>query len=243
MINILVLGHKGMLGHMVYKVFSDYSKYKVVTINERFPNWNKEIFNNIDFVINCIGAIPQKTNEFDINWQIPLWLNENTNCKVIHPATDCEKDDNSYAISKKQASSYIKDYCKSTKIIQTSVIGPELNSNVCLLEWFLSQKGEVYGYTDAIWNGVTTLEWAKQCKIIINSWDIAPILTILHSNKVSKFKLLYTIQECYGKRDVIIMPKRLGSDRTLKGNIKVKNIQEQIIELINYTDEFNNINS
>ena len=34
---ILVLGHKGMLGHMVYNVLNN--DYKVKTINERFPNW------------------------------------------------------------------------------------------------------------------------------------------------------------------------------------------------------------
>ena len=201
MTNILILGHKGMLGHMVYKVLSD--SYEIKTINERFPNWNKELFDGIDLIINCIGAIPQKTEEFDINWQIPLWLDKNTDCNIIHPATDCEIDDSSYGISKKQASNYIKDHCKTTKIIQTSIIGPELNSNYSLLEWFLSQRGEVNGYTEAIWNGVTTLEWAKQCKVVIDNWDSTPILTILYSNKVSKFNLLVIIQQLYNKKDVI----------------------------------------
>ena len=146
MTNILILGHKGMLGHMVHKVLSD--SYEIKTINERFPNWNKELFDGIDLIINCIGAIPQKTEEFDINWQIPLWLDKNTDCNIIHPATDCEVDNSSYGISKKQASNYIKDHCKTTKIIQTSIIGPELNSNYSLLEWFLSQEGEINGYSE-----------------------------------------------------------------------------------------------
>ena len=165
MINILVLGHKGMLGHMVCKAFSYNEDYKIITTDKRFDEWDQSMFDNIDFVINCVGAIPQKTNKFDINWQVPIWLNENTNCKIIHPATDCEVDVSNYGLSKKRATDYIKNYGKSTKIIQTSIIGPELNSNASLLEWFLSQKGEVYGYTKAIWNGVTTLEWAKQCKV------------------------------------------------------------------------------
>ena len=232
MTNILILGHKGMLGHMVYKVLSD--SYEIKTINERFPNWNKELFDGIDLIINCIGAIPQKTEEFDINWQIPLWLDKNTDCNIIHPATDCEVDNSSYGISKKQASNYIKDHCKTTKIIQTSIIGPELNSNYSLLEWFLSQRGEVNGYTEAIWNGVTTLEWAKQCKVVIDNWDTTPLLTILYSNKVSKYELLVRIQELYEKKDVVIMPKNLGKDKSLKGNIKTKNIEEQLIELRNY---------
>ena len=229
---ILVLGHKGMLGHMVYKVLNN--NYNVKTIDERFPNWNKEMFNDVDIIINCIGAIPQKVDKFDINWEIPIWLNENTNCKIIHPATDCEVDVSNYGLSKKRATDYIKNYGKLTKIIQTSIIGPELNSNDSLLEWFLSQRGEVYGYTKAIWNGVTTLEWAKQCEVIINNWDASPLLTILYSDKVSKFRLLHTIQECYGKTDVVIMPKKLGKDKSLTGNVKTKDIRIQIKELINY---------
>ena len=102
MINILVLGHKGMLGHMVCRVFNQNSNYNILTISERFPNWNENLFNNVDFVINCIGAIPQKTDNFDINWEIPIWLNENTKCKIIHPATDCEFDVSNYGLSKKE---------------------------------------------------------------------------------------------------------------------------------------------
>ena len=237
MINILVLGHKGMLGHMVCRVFNQNSNYNTLTISERFPNWNENLFDNVDFVINCIGAIPQKTDNFDINWEIPIWLNENTKCKIIHPATDCEFDVSNYGLSKKRATDYIKNYGKLTKIIQTSIIGTELNSNVSLLEWFLSQKGEVNGYTGAIWNGITTLEWAKQCKNFIDSWEIQPILTIFHSDNVSKFKLLSIIQECYKKTDVVIIPKKLGKDKSLKGTVKTKEIKEQILELI----KFNNV--
>ena len=231
---ILVLGHKGMLGHMVCSFLYAQSKYEIVTTNRRFPNWDEEVFEGIEFIIDCIGAIPQKTKDFDINYQIAIWLNENTNCKIIHPATDCEFDNSDYGISKKKGSDYIKNNCKSTKIIQTSIIGPEINSNFSLLEWFLSQKGEVYGYTKAMWNGITTLEWAKQCEVIINNWESSPILTILCSDKNSKYELLKILQECYQKNDVKIIPKELGKDKTLKGDIRIKNIREQILELIKF---------
>tara|TARA_R110000744_G_scaffold236841_1_gene354356 strand:+ start:4996 stop:5757 length:762 start_codon:yes stop_codon:yes gene_type:complete len=241
-IKVVVLGHKGMLGHMVYKVLNQDSNFLVSYISTKFGDrvllrgWDKSMFNNIDFVINCIGAIPQKTNKFDINWELPIWLNNNTRCKIIHPATDCESGNDSYSVSKRIATDYIKDYCKKTKIIQTSIIGPELNSNYSLLEWFLLQKGEVEGYTKAIWNGVTTLEWAKQCENIINNWDTTPIVTTLYSNKISKFNLLRIIQDCYDKTDVVVMPKKLGNDKSLSGNIKIKDIRYQLEDLINYEE-------
>ena len=206
MINILILGHKGMLGHMLFKVFNKNIKYNIITSDLRYPNWDKKMFEGIDFVINCIGAIPQKTNNFDINWQIPIWLNEELNCKIIHPASDCEVDNSDYGISKSKATDFIINKAKTTKIIQTSIIGPELNSNASLLEWFLSQRGVVYGYTQAIWNGITTLEWSKQCEKIINNWDNYPTLNVFHSNKVSKFELLNIIKDLKGEYKILSAP-------------------------------------
>ena len=78
-INITVLGHKGMLGHMVYKVLQKNDNFKVSYVSTRFPDWEKSMFRYTNFIINCIGAIPQKTNEFDINWEVPIWLENNTN--------------------------------------------------------------------------------------------------------------------------------------------------------------------
>ena len=75
-------------------------------------------------------------------------------------------------------------------MIQTSIIGPEIDSNASLLEWFLSQEGEIFGYTKAIWNGNTTLEWSKWCEKIIFDWDNYDTLTILYSNTVSKFDII-----------------------------------------------------
>ena len=232
-INILVLGHKGMLGHMVKKTLENNKKFKVTTINKRYPNWEISMFKNIDFVVNCIGAIPQKTETFNINWEIPEWLEVNLDCKVIHPGTDCEMDSDDYGISKRRATTYIQRTATKTKIIKTSIIGPEINSNASLLEWFLSQKGEVFGYTKALWNGNTTLEWSKWCEKIILNWDDYDTLTTLYSNTVSKFELLKLFKTIYAKDNVTILPKELGKDKTLKGNIRTKDIQEQIWELKN----------
>lgn len=229
--NILVLGHTGMLGHMVVRLLNNKKNIQVKTTNFRFPNWKTSTFKDIDFVINCIGAIPQKTSNFDINWKIPIWLEENTNCKIIHPSTDCEIDDDDYGRSKRKAANFISKSAKNTKMLQTSIIGPELNSQASLFEWFLSQKGKVYGYTKAIWNGVTTLEWAKFCFDLILNWGNYNTLTILSGNSVSKYELLNIIKDVYKKNDVIILKKSLGKDKTLKNGIRTKNIKDQLIEL------------
>ena len=143
---VLVLGHKGMLGHMVTKYLLD-NDVEVITTSARWPKSPFKLGVRLDYVINCIGAIPQRTDTFDINWQLPIWLDLHSPCKVIHPGTDCEMDGDDYGKSKRVASDYLKSYGSKTKILKTSIIGPEINGNASLLEWFLSQNNEVFGYT------------------------------------------------------------------------------------------------
>tara|TARA_A100001201_G_scaffold8440_1_gene12913 strand:+ start:6025 stop:6750 length:726 start_codon:yes stop_codon:yes gene_type:complete len=230
---VLVLGHKGMLGHMVVKYLQS-KNIRVFTIQKRWPLNQQGIkaFKG-DYIINCIGAIPQKTNNFEINWYLPIWLDLNAPCKVIHPGTDCEIDKDDYGISKNIASNYICTFGKKTKILKTSIIGPELQGNSSLLEWFLSQKNEVYGYTEAIWNGNTTLEWSKQCFDLIKNWDRYKTLTILEGEQISKYNMLNSIKKIFNK-EINIIPKKLGKNKTLKGDINTPNFTDQLKELKQY---------
>jgi dTDP-4-dehydrorhamnose reductase len=229
---VLVLGHKGMLGHMVTKYLRD-NKVEVVTSDVRWPESPFKTDIKLDYVINCIGAIPQRTKTFDINWHLPIWLDFNSPCRVIHPGTDCEMDDDDYGKSKKTAADFLNSIGSKTKILKTSIIGPELNSNSSLLEWFLSQNENVFGYTKAMWNGNTTLEWAKQCLTLMTVWEDYPTETILEGQCVSKYDLLKTINGVF-KKGLTINPKEDGKDKCLTGRIKTNSIEEQLEELKKY---------
>ena len=121
---VLVLGHNGMLGHMVHKYLST-KECEIITTDLRWPS---EEFRNFivdfngDFVVNCIGAIHQRTNEFGVNTDLPVWLDginyRSKKFKIIHPGTDCEMDNDNYGISKRIAADYIRDYSKQTKSTQ-----------------------------------------------------------------------------------------------------------------------------
>ena len=231
---VLVLGHKGMLGHMVVKYLKD-NNINVITIDKKYPLSSQQIkqFKG-DYIINCIGAIPQKTNDFEINVQIPIWLDINTSCKIIHPGTDCEMDNDEYGKSKKMSAEWIKKEGKKTKIIKTSIFGPEINSRASLMEWFLSQKGEIDGYSQYYWNGNSTLTWAKYCLELMKNWDSYPIENILEGECISKYELLLILKTIY-KKNIIINPiTKPSHNKCLKGNIKTPRLQKQIIELKKY---------
>lgn len=256
---IFILGHNGMLGNAVLKYFSISKKenYILYTTDKRFPDegFKKELINSdAEFIINCIGKIPQKKPESVIDYEIlnielPIFL-ESLNKKIIHPSTDCEfsgkknkyyqykkndkrdaKDD--YGKSKSYISKKIEDEFKNTKIIRVSIIGHELKSSLSLLDWFLSQKKEVNGYTNHFWNGITTLEWAKICESIINNWENYPKLNQFGTKEnKSKYELLNIIKNIY-KKDIKINKLKTNEqlNKCLKSDKNIKKIESQLIEL------------
>lgn len=237
---ILVLGHNGMLGNAVYKHLSNIYR-EVQTTKHRWPSddFTKDVTSfSGDYVINCIGAIPQKTNDFVINYDLPIWLDKNVNGKVIHPGTDCEMDNDYYGISKVNASDYIKNDGVRTKIIKTSIIGHELKSADSLLDWFLTTEGVVSGYTNAMWNGNTTLEWAKTCVDMIINWDSYETENIIKSYCISKYELLLEIHDIYGG-NVIRVDKddRPMPNKCLTGGIQKNPISIQLKQLKDFYEK------
>lgn len=225
-----------MLGHMTVKYLKD-KGHQISTTEYKFPSL--EFFDLVnkyegDYIVNCIGAIPQKTKDFTINTELPIWLSQNAKSKVIHPGTDCEMDDDAYGVSKKTASDYIKNHSTNTKIIKASIIGPEVGTKFSLLDWFLNSEGNVTGYTSAMWNGITTLEWAKQCEMLLHNWDMYKVQTIVSSECISKYDLLTKIKNTFNKDIEIVELENLGSNKCLQADSRTNNIEIQLNELKEY---------
>lgn len=257
--HILILGHKGMLGNAVYKFFYSNETYKVSIIENRWSVENKNNFKaeileiNPDFIINCIGKIPQKKPEIDeyenINIELPIFL-ESLNIKTIHPSTDCEfrgkgdisflytkeserDTEDAYGKSKASISKKIEKEFRNTKIIRVSIIGHEIGTKLSLLEWFLSSEHEVNGYEKHYWNGVTTLEWANLAEYIIRNWDTSPVLNQYGTEEInSKYELLNIIKDVYQK-DIKIEKSYMGGviNKCMKSDKHIRNIKDQLIDL------------
>ncbi len=254
---ILILGHKGMLGNAVYKYFSTQpDQFSLLTLTNR---WDTEEFKNnttlleADYIINCIGIIPQKKPAPElyqkVNTDLPVFL-ETLGKKIIHPTTDCEfsgsiPNDQKYTKesardagdvygkSKAYISKLIESSFVNTKMIRTSIIGHEENTSLSLLDWFLSTEGATNGYTNHYWNGITTLEWAKLAKNLIENWDTLPSLNQYGTDLIrSKYDLLEDIKKVYGK-DTTIIPFEAPTlaNKCLTTDMLIKPIAEQLTEL------------
>lgn len=191
---------------------------------------------NAEVIINCTGITKHTVslkNEkliFKLNAELPQYLAKNCiikNKKLIQISTDCvfdglkgdysEKDKPNakdiYGISK--AKGEIIDEQNLT--LRTSTIGHEIETKNGLLEWFLDQDYQIKGYSNAIFNGLTTNYLAK----IINDFALNKSMNGLYNisnSKISKYHLLKIINKVYNKRINIIKDEKLIIDRSLNNS-------------------------
>tara|TARA_X000000368_G_scaffold119726_1_gene93704 strand:+ start:151 stop:879 length:729 start_codon:yes stop_codon:yes gene_type:complete len=236
MIQTLILGHKGMLGNAVLKYFQTQypEEIKSEIIEKRWPSeeFKKKLFDfKGDFLINCIAIVPNRGGDFNVNYDLPVWLDKNVECKIIYPNTDFEGLNNEYGKSKERISKYLSKKSKKTKMLKTSIIGHSHNHRNGLLDWFLGSQGQVYGYTKVFWNGVTTLQWSKECFELMKYWENYQADTIISSEKISKFDLLKKIKKVYGKKIEILPKSSLERDECLEGLIQAPDIESQLNSL------------
>jgi dTDP-4-dehydrorhamnose reductase len=246
---ILVLGAKGMAGHCIYNYLTSLNKYEVydeysTRIGE--PEWKSMLENSIfvtepDIIINCIGILVKDSennpeNAIYLNSYFPHWLEnitKDTNIKVIHLSTDCvfkgDKENGGY--SEKDEPNGVGFYSRSKALgeivnkkdltIRMSIIGSELKETGSgLFGWFLRQTGVVNGYSEAYWNGLTTLELAKAIDKMIDA-DIVGLYQLAPDYKISKYALLELIKIIWNRQDITLIPNdSLKQDKTLINSIQ-----------------------
>ena len=190
-----------------------------------------------DFVINCIGIIKQLPNANDnleslaINSTLPHRLAkycDATGARLVHFSTDC-------VFSGKQGMYKEEDFPDAydlygrTKLLgevsyensitlRTSIIGHELNRSKSLVDWFLSQSGQVKGYTKAVFSGLPTIEVARVVKDYVIPNPKLGGLYHLSVDPINKYGLLSLIAQSYGKNIKIIPDDNLVIDRSLNSD-------------------------
>ena len=107
--------------------------------------------------------------------------------------TDFHDETNIYGKSKSQGEP------KNCTIIRTSIIGEELNHKRSLVEWIKSNTGgEINGYSNHYWNGITCLQYAKIVEyMILNNIFWEGVRHIYSPTTVSKYELANIINDTY----------------------------------------------
>lgn len=197
-------------------------KTKILDVTDKI-NLEAEIeYINPNFIINCIGVLVNASQDIEranyLNAVLPHELKKicaRISSKLIHISTDCvfsgkkglykENDsrDGKGTYAETKILGELKD--KNNLTIRTSIIGPELKSSgEGLFDWFMRQNGEIQGYKNSIWSGVTTLELAKAIKWAIEN-NINGTYHITNNSVINKYDLLSLFKE-YTKKNIEVMP-------------------------------------
>lgn len=198
-----------------------------------------------DWIINCIGVIKPHINEnlhssienaIEINSLFPHRIAkaiEGSNTKVIQIATDCVFSGEIGSYTESQPHDALDVYGKTKSLgevnsgafihLRASIIGPERGRSSSLLEWFLGQKpnAEVKGFTDHLWNGITTHHFAKLALSIIETKSFSPgVKHVIPADVVTKAELLGYFRGVYGRSDIVVHAAESAKkiDRTLSTN-------------------------
>ena len=262
--NIVVLGGTGMLGQAVCRFF-DKKQIVYVNFKKRFTSSGAEAFVSElttldpDFIINCIGAIPQKYTDsesfFELNVALPQCLNSVKNATIIQPSTDCifnaqPKSDLEFPGSNDQFnatdlygfSKGVGDFLLNTSksvIVRSSIIGlTEGSTGHGLLDWAIQNKDQkINGFSNHYWNGLTTDTWIGwvYANIILKPTFDNPIVHIGATKWVSKYNLLNIISDVFNLGLQIKKVETLEvADRRLSLDYEIGSVEE----MLDHTKQF-----
>jgi dTDP-4-dehydrorhamnose reductase len=192
-----------------------------------------------DAVVNCVGVVKQRDAAHDplvsiaVNALLPHELARlcvANDARLIHFSTDCvfsgakgdyAEDDRSDATDLYGRTKYLGEVTDQGALtIRSSIIGRELDHFQSLVEWFLRQRGEVRGFTRAMYTGVTTAQMASIVDELLVTHPSLSGLYQVASAKISKFDLLSMIRERSAMQDLVTVVPDDGfvCDRSLLGS-------------------------
>ena len=187
-----------------------------------------------DSVVNCVGILNQfaesnKENAVFINSYLPHFLADitsETDTQIIHMSTDCvfsgatgnytedSLRDGTTFYDRTKALGELEDNKNIT--LRNSIVGPDINpEGIGLLNWFMKQKGEIKGYTKAMWTGMTTFQLAKVIEKAAEE-KACGLYNMVPKGNISKFDLLGLFNRYLRDGKITILPfEGFVADKTL----------------------------
>jgi dTDP-4-dehydrorhamnose reductase len=246
--SVFVLGHRGMLGHVVTRYAAE-SGWEVITTPHRYAASPRDSLveqvrdSPARVVVNCLGVTKQRSDDRAAAMRMrPTQF-------LVHASTDCvfagtrgqyHIDDegdatDSYGFSKLLSEGVAR--LPNVSVLRVSVVGPDRGDGRGLLAWFLRQPADqpTPGYTNHRWNGITTLEWAT---IAIGYAEehvrggFVPRLAQPGTDAMTKYELLSRFRDCFApSRCVVAVEGAESIDRTLVPTDRRPPIDQQLRRL------------
>ena len=177
-----------------------------------------------DVIFNCLGVLLKECDKRPdiavmLNSYLPRFLEQRytgTKAKIIHLSTDCVfsgkrggyletdvPDGETMYDRSKALGEIINDKDLTFRL---SIIGPDRNaSGAGLLNWFMGQRGNIRGFTKAMWTGVSTIELARAADAAIKQ-DLTGLYHLVPDEPIDKYSLLKLFADAFGRKDIHIEP-------------------------------------
>lgn len=186
------------------------------------------------YFVNCVGVLAKDIDEHDspslararvVNSEFPSFLvqvAEEKNARIIHMSTDGVFSGTGGPYDEASPCDAVDVYGKTKALgeivhplflsIRCSIVGSSPKKKG-LLDWFLAQpeKSTVRGFTNHVWNGVTTLQFAEFVRDLIagDFFDAirekTPHLHFSPNKPLTKYELLTLFRKVFN-RDVSVEP-------------------------------------
>jgi len=210
-----------------------------------------------DAVINCSAIINQwaendKEKATWVNAYLPHFLakiTKDTGTVIVHRSTDCvfsgrrgkyEIGDIPDAESFYAKTKVLGEIVNGKDItIRTSLIGPERDlEGTSLFNWFMQQEGQVKGFANALWTGLTTLEYAKVIEQLLQQ-KAHGLFHCVPKEAISKYDLLCLFEKYFPKGRKILKIENERVDKSLVYNcgsfdISIANYETMIKDMVHW---------
>ncbi|MFH1366677.1 MAG: sugar nucleotide-binding protein [Patescibacteria group bacterium] len=214
-----------------------------------------EEIGEIDAIINCASIIKPYISQdpfkaLFINAGLPHVLSHYYGDRLIHIATDCVFDGLSGAPYNENSlhhptdaygfSRSLGEPVRRSLVLRASLVGPEIEGSDSLVSWLKKNEGRaIQGFTNHVWNGLTTREFALICHEIISHRDQYSKTGLFHlfSSAITKYEMLVKFKEKY-KINVNIKPtastpidRRLKTIYDVCKKLKISSFDQMLEEL------------
>lgn len=211
-----------------------------------------------DAVVNCLATLIEEseTNHKKavlVNSFLPNYLDELStkyHFKFIHRSTDCIFEGTAGNYTETSIPDATNFYGRTkalgeinndhTLTLRVSIIGPDQNPNgESLFPWFLRQTGEISGYSEVYWTGITTVEFARIIDLGLKN-NLSGIYNISNGIKIKKSDLLRLFAKYYPLEGLSIIDNPTKkSDKSLfkspKFDFNIPNYDTMISNMYDWT--------
>lgn len=217
-------------------IFNEKNSYFGVNLLDDFSILTVILKFKPDVIINASGVIKYRPKAEDkvyslkINSLLPhrlAMIANSLDIKLITFSTDCVFSGKKGNYSENDPTDVIDIYGQ-TKFageigddehcltLRTSFFGTELKYYTGLIEWFLKTKGNISGYTKAIYSGISTFELSRLINTLLKKHPNLYGLYHVASEPINKYDLLTMLKNLLGRNDIEITPDNtVAIDRSL----------------------------